>query len=177
MINFIIYFSTARTWLPHIKIIIPLACSPDPLEAPSSHVDRLLLKKKKIPGEHGKGSFFLEEHKLLGYQDTYVELSVIFKVFNPSGPLKSFNMSTSRGWRCPLMIIEWSGPPRSLDANSCSVPERMVWSSAPIRARPTHTVPSVIAALKERTQDKPWNQSSQSFQSNLIQFPISACQS
>lgn len=93
----------------------------------------------------------LQDHKLLGYQEMYVELSVIFKVVNPSGPLKSFSMSTSRGWRCPLMIIEWSGPPRSQEANSRSVPERMAWSSAPTRARPTHTVSSVIAALKERT--------------------------
>lgn len=75
------------------------ACSPDPPAALGSHMDRLVHVSFFFlnPRSTGKGTFFNEEHEHLGYQETYVELSVIFKVFNPSGPLKSFNMSTSRG--------------------------------------------------------------------------------
>lgn len=101
----------------------------------------------------------------MGSQETYVELSVVFRLLRPSGLLKSLSMSTSSGCRWPVIIMECSGAPISHSAISRRDPARTTWSSAPTRASPTHTVSSVNAAATHKP-----NYLIKHFQSYVILF-------
>ena len=63
-----------------------------------------------------------------------------------SGTGNRLSISVSSGCRLPpVMIRECSGPPKSTVHICCRVPAAIRWSSAPTRARPTHSVSSVRA--------------------------------